>query len=301
MSFQIISPECCNRSDVEKLVFYRNPNHSVHEEKAASRDPDGARSPQPGFWDGCVHFEHRHVVVGPTRDADVVQPVFIDLVTPTLHDLRNRLRGSTLKLGVYNPVTDLQAKLRALPPLIRMGLVEKAFTHFVALCSEFFQGPFIAWSHPDKIRMHFEVLALLYDPETSKKYSWAKLSDEQQKMLPWLNASKALLAELGVRDMAAEITFESDDLPTGRVDVFLSGGLAARGCAEFKVVTTLPTEPAAKHLLQAAGYASLVAAEYRDRRVWVALIYVCFDEGVRIFVHKGSHRLQSVARELLAA
>jgi len=174
MSFQIISPKCYVRSDVDGRVLYRNPDHEVHLKKASSRDPDGARSPQPRYWNGCVHFDHRGIVEIQVLSPDDIQQQFIDLAVPTLRDARERPRPRTLKLGIYNPITDIQAKIRALPRQVRTSLVEKGFRHFVKLCSGTFQGPMIAWSHPDKIRMHFEVMALLYDTKTNKKFPWAK-------------------------------------------------------------------------------------------------------------------------------
>ena len=124
---------------------------------------------------------------------------------------------------------------------------------------------------------------------------------EEKKMVPWLSAAHRELRDMGVRNTKAEVSFTGDSLPNGRVDMLLTGGLAKRGCAEFKVVQNLPDQPAEKDLLQVGGYASLIAHEYQDGRVWIALIYVSFTEGIRIFSHKASYRLQSVARTLLAA
>jgi hypothetical protein len=137
----------------------------------------------------------------------------------------------------------------------------------------------------------------------ASKSRGAQLSTNQKRMLPWLKASRRMLWESGVNHMTSEVSLAGEGLPSGRVDLLLSGGLANRGCAEFKVVSSLPEEPAARDLLQASGYATLVAdePEFHDRRVWIALIYVSFGEGVRGFFHKGSHRLQAVAREILAA
>jgi hypothetical protein len=174
MSFEIDSPECFVRSEVARLVLYRNPEHEVHKKKAAGRDPKGERSPQPHFWKDCVHFAHQEIAETPAPSIDEVQERYIDLAFTTLRDTRDRPRSHTLKLGIYNPFTDIQAKIRALRQPVRTSLVEKGFHHFVNLCSEVFRGPMIVWSHPDKIRMHFEVLALLYDPKTRSRFPWAK-------------------------------------------------------------------------------------------------------------------------------
>ncbi|MCC7343071.1 MAG: hypothetical protein IT170_18455, partial [Bryobacterales bacterium] len=171
---QVITPECYVRSDVQRLVDYRNPNDDYHKRKAAGRDPNGFRSPQPEFWKGCVHFAHRGLAGADSISDDQAQSRFVELALPTLCDVRGRVRPRTIKLGIYNPPSDFQAKLRALPPAVRTELVSEAFREFQVECAKVFQGPMITWSHPDKIRMHFEKLALLYESVGRRKYNWAK-------------------------------------------------------------------------------------------------------------------------------
>ena len=77
------------------------------------------------------------------------------------------------------------------------------------------------------------------------------------------------------------------------------GGYAPCGAIEIKVVERLPALPLGEHVLQVAGYSSLLRQNRASRSVWAALAYVSFRESkVRHFAFLNTNAIEDAFARL---
>ena len=129
------------------------------------------------------------------------------------------------------------------------------------------------------------------------------LSREEKELLPWLAAIRKELRKFGMRYMEPEVSLPAtEELPAGRTDWLMRGGITDLGVGEMKVTAFLPAEASGSALVQLGGYAELTAKKYGDSRIWAVLVHVSIKEKkVRLFIHRGSTMLRRRACPLLAA
>lgn len=128
------------------------------------------------------------------------------------------------------------------------------------------------------------------------------LSKQEKMMLPWLSALRAMLRDMGVKNIDPRVRFPArGGLPGGEPDLMVHGGPQKLGVIEVKVVDQFPARPAHEHLLQVGAYAAHVARGDCFSHPWAGVVYVSFKRAqLDLFVYHDASSMARKSRALLA-
>lgn len=130
------------------------------------------------------------------------------------------------------------------------------------------------------------------------------LSPKEKAYLPWMNALRGMVWDLGAWQMDIESPLvASGVVPHGICDLLVYGGPQRRGVVEVKVLTRGSVKtPRGRDLAQVGAYARLVAGKGSFDRVFAAVAYVELETRVvRLFGVSNARELVTTTLELFKA
>lgn len=130
------------------------------------------------------------------------------------------------------------------------------------------------------------------------------LTPEEKAYLPWMNALRRMVWDLGAWQMDIEAPLvASGGVPHGICDLMVYGGPQRRGVIEVKVLTRGSVKtPRGRDLAQVGAYARLIAGKGSFDRVFAAVAYIELETRVvRLFGVSNARELVMTTLELFKA